>query len=365
MTIHFHCECGQKLKASSESIGKMFGCPVCGTKVTVPPTDEVEVEAHVLAAKSVSQRTAQSVGPNGRAKPGERVADEVAPETPVDEVKLDESDTREFASGDTKEFESPRDPKPAKRVQEPVSRREKLKEHPQTPVPSASPAVNTGYERLNPIYERVHAASPRQEETYPAEPLESASGADTARDLYRLVRKMKKDGKADAVAKPKKKRSASGEEGTDYGALFVELGRTVVPGIAGVALVCFLAYWLSSTVMSSGRGLPELGDVRGRITLDGEPLAGATVTFIPVPEDDETASRISSSVGMTDESGRYELMYVQDVDGAAVGTHQVSISLPLPNGAEKLPRRYNSATELSFVVESGKNSADFELVTKK
>ncbi|MDQ3329753.1 MAG: hypothetical protein M3552_03735, partial [Planctomycetota bacterium] len=54
MTIHFHCGCGQKLKASAESIGKHFDCPVCGTAVVVPETDAaapaIEKPAAVAAA---------------------------------------------------------------------------------------------------------------------------------------------------------------------------------------------------------------------------------------------------------------------------------------------------------------------------
>lgn len=369
MTIHFHCECGQKLKASSESIGKSFNCPVCHESVTVPPEDETAA----LATNGSSLHAVQAVGPaaeTDRQKtaepPIEKSGISSSSNHAANNGDLKESDTKEFATGDTKEFESPRVPTPEKPPKKPK------------PVPhveakrtssheESRKTTDTGYERLNPIYERVHAASPHQELSARNEHVEGDSGssADTARDLYRLVRKMKKEVKAEAVAKPKKKRAASGEEETDFGALFVELARTVLPGIAGVALVCFLAYWLSSTVMSAGRGLPELGDVEGTIRLDGKPLAGATVTFIPVSEDDETAPRISSSVGMTDEAGHYELMYVQDVAGAAVGTHQVMINLPLPNGAEKLPRRYNSSTELSFVVEPGRNTADFKLETKK
>jgi len=51
----------------------------------------------------------------------------------------------------------------------------------------------------------------------------------------------------------------------------------------------------------SGSAVP-LGNVAGRITMDGKPLAGALVRFIP-----ETGGR--SSQGMTDADGRYTLDY--------------------------------------------------------
>lgn len=381
MTIHFHCECGQKLKAASDSIGKTFDCPVCGVRVTVPATDEHERASRPLAAYSASQNAAQAVGPvSQHGRPIEAGPIEAGPRVDEDSAiissttdsptkkELAESDTKEFATGDTKVFNAPDEPARAKPVEKNAPERRSDKERRKPPAATERAHVNTGYERLNPVYERVHAASPRHEQNGHDELPESPTGgssAETARDLYRLVRKMKKGSKNEVVAKPKKKkRAASDDEGFDYGALVVELGRTVVPGIAGVALACFLAYWLASSAMSAGRGLPELGDVAGTVTLDGAPLAGATVTFIPAPEDEDAASRIASSVGMTDKAGNYELMYVEDVSGAAVGPHQVAINLPLPNGAEKLPRRYNSASELTFEVEPGNNTADFKLTSK-
>ena len=54
MTIHFHCGCGQKLKASADSVGKHFECPVCGTAVIVPEHDEATPEARKPVAASVA-----------------------------------------------------------------------------------------------------------------------------------------------------------------------------------------------------------------------------------------------------------------------------------------------------------------------
>ncbi|MDQ3329754.1 MAG: hypothetical protein M3552_03740, partial [Planctomycetota bacterium] len=213
--------------------------------------------------------------------------------------------------------------------------------------------------------ERAHA---RYQRTYATESGHAAaSTADTARDLYKLVRKMKKSEPAEVAVKQKKAKRADKGEGFDFAGLASELGGKVIPGIVGVIFVCFAAYWISSSVMSGGRGLPELGKVSGVVTLDGEPLGGATVMFMPSAESDaeaDAASRISSSVGMTDEKGRYSLMYVKDVAGAAVGKHQVIINAPKPNGAEALPRKYNTASELTFEVKPGSNEAPFELVSK-
>ena len=57
-------------------------------------------------------------------------------------------------------------------------------------------------------------------------------------------------------------------------------------------------------------------------------------------------------------------VYVKDVAGAAVGLHHVMISAPQPNGAEALPRKYNTASELEFEVKPGSNDAPFKLTSK-
>ena len=193
---------------------------------------------------------------------------------------------------------------------------------------------------------------------------QEASTADTA---HRLVQARAEDEEVGPARRARqKKRKKSGEEGEpfDYAGFTSEMLRTVLPGAVGVVVVVLLAYWISSSVMSGRRGLPELGDVSGVITLDGKPLEGATVTFLPQIEDEEQASRIASSVGMTDANGRYSLMYVKDVEGAAVGPHMVAVNAPKPNGAEALPRKYNSASELTIEVKPGSNDGSFELTSK-
>lgn len=45
MSIRFVCECGKKLKASDDKIGKRVLCPDCGQPVTVPSSSRSTVEA--------------------------------------------------------------------------------------------------------------------------------------------------------------------------------------------------------------------------------------------------------------------------------------------------------------------------------
>lgn len=142
---------------------------------------------------------------------------------------------------------------------------------------------------------------------------------------------------------------------------------------------------LITTVCLSGCGgstsadLPDLVPVEGRVTMNGEPLAGATVTFKP------QVSGVNSSVGVTDDDGRYKLRYSRDA-GAVVGTHKVTVSLMThldgraPTSTEEgmdfeqlriqgvliesVPTCFSSAVEstLSCEVQADqRNTRDFEL----
>lgn len=109
----------------------------------------------------------------------------------------------------------------------------------------------------------------------------------------------------------------------------------------------------------------DLGTVAGVVTLDGQPLANATVEFIPA-DGDETRS---SYDGTTDESGRYKLYFSAGKEGAALGFYTVHIWPPEPNDesparlAGQLPPQYNARSELSATVVAGSNSIDFPLAT--
>jgi hypothetical protein len=108
----------------------------------------------------------------------------------------------------------------------------------------------------------------------------------------------------------------------------------------------------------------DLAMVKGRVTLNGEPLEGATVEFQP------TAEGGSPSYGMTDDDGRYRLMSTFDTAGAMPGEHIVSIRTAGTcfddqgnefEREERVPPQYNAQTELRRTVEPGSNRFDFEL----
>ena len=128
-----------------------------------------------------------------------------------------------------------------------------------------------------------------------------------------------------------------------------------------------------------GESGPPLGTVSGVVTMDGEPLANALVTFTP-----EAGGR--GSIGKTDAGGKYELAFV-DGKGALIGNHKVSVttikeaaavtemSSDSPEYAnqgssadydkaetkEPIPEKYNTKTELTFDVKAGSNTYDIPL----
>ena len=108
----------------------------------------------------------------------------------------------------------------------------------------------------------------------------------------------------------------------------------------------------------------DLAKVKGKVTLNGQPLEGAIVQFQPTAQDG------SPSAGKTDAKGRYELLYTFNSPGAMPGEHIVSIRTA---GAyydeegsdaerdERVPAKYNTRTELRRTVEPGTNTINFEL----
>jgi hypothetical protein len=81
-----------------------------------------------------------------------------------------------------------------------------------------------------------------------------------------------------------------------------------------------------SLVLCGGCGdsLP-VAPVSGTITLDGQPLAGASITTQPVATNSPNPG--PGSFGQTDDQGRFELELVKPArKGAIIGDHRVMIS---------------------------------------
>lgn len=118
----------------------------------------------------------------------------------------------------------------------------------------------------------------------------------------------------------------------------------------------------------------DLVDVSGTVTLDGQPLSGATVAF-------EAPDRTFSS-GVTDASGHYSLMFNTEKPGCLTGQKIVRIKFvtdsEAPEGetetegaekspaasGQKIPEQYNTKSTLTADVDAGHTSFNFDLKSK-
>ena len=119
----------------------------------------------------------------------------------------------------------------------------------------------------------------------------------------------------------------------------------------------FAQVLLLAVFTGCGQSGPEVAPVSGRVTLDGQPLASADVSFQP-----EGAQRASS--GRTNTDGRYQLMFKRGQPGALVGEHtvRISVSREIVRNPPQIPARYDTQSELRREVKSGEeNVFDFEL----
>ena len=141
-------------------------------------------------------------------------------------------------------------------------------------------------------------------------------------------------------------------------------------GIAQAATFVLLACSLS-LVAGCGDGSHTIARVSGIITLNGKPLANASVGFEPISTGNG-AKAGPGTYGTTDEEGRYHLETLDGRKGGSIGKCRVSISThrakrgddgsPVTTAEERVPAKYSS---LTFEVPAeGTDSANFELTSK-
>lgn len=105
---------------------------------------------------------------------------------------------------------------------------------------------------------------------------------------------------------------------------------------------------------SSAGDRPEVGKVAGRITINGEALSGVIVNFMP------DVGR--PATGMTDEDGRYKLIYLEGVEGCKLGPSTVAIMASTEGKpSHSIPKKYQQNSPLKVVVLEGENTFDFDL----
>jgi len=139
-------------------------------------------------------------------------------------------------------------------------------------------------------------------------------------------------------------------------------------------------YWLLGVALVAAPGCtqaPKIAPVSGVVTLNGKPLANATVAFSPIAKEGAIDAG-DGSAGKTNAQGEFTLTTSRGAPGAWVGKHRVRISVMVnppadvderrasraPAQKDMIPVRYNGETTLTFDVVAGTNNkANFDLIS--
>jgi hypothetical protein len=116
--------------------------------------------------------------------------------------------------------------------------------------------------------------------------------------------------------------------------------------------------------------LPPTAEVSGTVTLDGQPLSGAMIQFVP---DAQKGTKGASGVAASDEKGHFDVT-TAGVKGALVGSHKIRVEARARPKDETdtlppslIPEKYNnpSTSGLSAEVKGEqKNVVDLPLKSK-
>jgi hypothetical protein len=136
-------------------------------------------------------------------------------------------------------------------------------------------------------------------------------------------------------------------------------GNYIAPS-AALSIVCLVA------LGCGGNGKPKAYPVTGTVTLNGQPIEGASVSFF-TQDELMRAARVPVPKGTTDASGQFHLTTYEKNDGAPAGSYKVAISWmqvtrPSDDPEEMVERdrlkgRYADTDKsgLTATVESGEN----------
>jgi hypothetical protein len=170
-----------------------------------------------------------------------------------------------------------------------------------------------------------------------------------------------------ASVKEAKEKRAGGTEGIeiDFRDALREYGPSVIGGTLLLGVVVFGVYWMFEKMMGDAVTLPSLGYVTGTVTLNEEPLVGATVYFAPLEEtefvDTKRGGKPRTSFGVTDAQGNYKMMYMEGVEGVAAGKCRVWIEFMDPSGRLFVPGDYSQAAMVVKEVGPGKQIYDMPM----
>jgi hypothetical protein len=108
---------------------------------------------------------------------------------------------------------------------------------------------------------------------------------------------------------------------------------------------------------------PAKGTVKGTVTLDGQPVDGGVITFVPADGNSQpeavTIAGGEYAVTMPVGNKRVEIYWAPSGGKAADTATQGREPI-----VQRIPTRYNSQSELKHTVEKGESRQDFSLTSK-
>ena len=114
-------------------------------------------------------------------------------------------------------------------------------------------------------------------------------------------------------------------------------------------------------VAGCSKGKP-IGDVRGKVTLNGEPLAQGAVQFVPVNGDTPTTGGLIRD-------GAFQVEVPVAKQRVKISSNTVDKEKTPPNATadqivmKSLPAKYNSQSDITLDVVAGANEVEYKLTT--
>ncbi len=404
MTIRYTCTgCGSVLKIKDEKAGTEGHCPKCKATFRVPdlppPADDLESPSAMVtspvepvAEPASSELSSTEVAATDSVEIAAPVLKtEVEDAEPILRMDDDDFDSPPMLSLSSDEIDTPPTPAPqvkdtpvAKAEVKPAKKKSKSKADddfdpaeflsegappPKWTPPSSSKPSDFGMGSLSMDAPPPPRSSDSMKSTKPTPaPGSTAAAAAAAWDSKMAAKQMQKAIKDSRAEAQSAREEAEKADRFDWQGFFREFGLKGLAGLAGIVLLTYGAYLMVDRVMGSGVRLPPLGYVSGTVTLDGTPLGGATVYFAPQISDNANSSKSSAirprtSMAVTDDSGHYRMIYIDRIEGVAVGECRVWISKINEKGKQLVTGEFNEMNLTIREVKSGNQKYDFAMTS--
>ena len=132
-----------------------------------------------------------------------------------------------------------------------------------------------------------------------------------------------------------------------------------------VSIQTLMIWFAIATLLTMGCGRTStVGEVKGTVTLDGQPLEDGAIRFAPADGRTSSAGGIIKNGQFASEValGKYrvEISATKVAGGAAANRHSGEVEKVI----QLIPARYNTKSELTLEVKGGLNEPHFDLKSR-